>query len=194
MDGSGHIYSFVAHHILNRVWVKNLHRGKYSAFRIFQLVVNLLLFLCMVGLMISGIMLSREVFAFLPITGGTAIARTLHHVCAYWMYTLVSVHIGQHWGMALGMMRKAAGVTAPSKARRTVLRAVALMVGVYGLYAFITRQFPQYMVNRVGFSFFDYSQPRPVFFCDYIAIMILFAGMGYYATRLCANQKKGSVH
>lgn len=181
--GAGAFVLFITHHILNWSWVKNLNRGKYSAYRIVQLVMNLLLFFCMLGIMLSGIILSRHVFAFLPISGGTAFARTLHHVCAYCGYTLMSVHIGQHWGMMLGMMRRAAGTTMASKKRRILLRVLALLLAVYGAYTFIARQFPKYMFNRIEYTFFDYTQPAVIFFFDYIAIMALFVCLGHYAMR-----------
>ena len=55
---------FVLHHILNLNWYKTLFKGKYSAVRILMTTINVLLFAAMVGMMISGIMLSREVFSF----------------------------------------------------------------------------------------------------------------------------------
>ena len=61
---------FIAHHLLNGGWHKNLFRGKYNLSRILMLVINILLFSDMLGLMISGILLSNHVFAFLNIHGG----------------------------------------------------------------------------------------------------------------------------
>ena len=58
---------FVLYHILNWKWHKNIVKGKYRSFRIFQLIINVALFLAMLGLMLSGIMLSNHVFSFLNI-------------------------------------------------------------------------------------------------------------------------------
>ena len=60
---------FITHNILNRKWYQSILKGKFTAFRIFQTVVNLMVFATMIGLMISGIMLSSHVFAFLSISG-----------------------------------------------------------------------------------------------------------------------------
>ena len=76
---------FIAHHILDRNWYKNLSHGKYPPSRIFQIAVDLLVFLAMIGLMVSGIMLSNHVFAFLDIHGGMSFAR----LCT-WRF---------HWGL-----------------------------------------------------------------------------------------------
>lgn len=82
--GLGMFALWAVHHMLNFNWYGRLFRGKYTPLRRVQVVVNLLLFLCMVGTMGSAVVLSREVFAFLPITGGIAQARTLHLLCAFW--------------------------------------------------------------------------------------------------------------
>lgn len=181
---------FAFHHVINWSWIRNLYKGTYNAFRIVQVIINALLFLCLIGQMISGIILSRYVFTFLPITGGTNIARSLHHVCAYWAFILISVHIGQHWGMMLGMARKFSKGSAPQP---NILRTVAALIAGYGIYAFVTRQFPQYMFNKIQFSFFDYDAPIILFFLDYFTIMGLFVLIGHYATRLIRikNTRKG---
>ena len=60
--GVGIFLLFLLHHILNFRWFGNLFRGKYPPIRTLQTAVDLLVFLCMAGSMISGILLSRYVF------------------------------------------------------------------------------------------------------------------------------------
>ena len=67
---------WVFHHGLNWNWHKNLAKGRYTPLRLAQTGVDLLILLSMVGLMASGIMMSREVFAFLPVRAGIGFART----------------------------------------------------------------------------------------------------------------------
>ena len=57
---------FLAHHVLNTAWHRNLFRGKYTRVRILTSAVDLALFVVMICLMVSGITMSRHVFAFLP--------------------------------------------------------------------------------------------------------------------------------
>ena len=61
---------FILHHALNWRWYRNLVKGRYTGVRILQITVNFLVLISMLGLMVSGIILSREAFAFLPIQGG----------------------------------------------------------------------------------------------------------------------------
>jgi len=184
-DGIATIGTF---HILNRFWYRSLGKGKYTAFRVFQTAINLLLLPCMAGLIISGIIMSRHVFAFLPISGGLSLARMMHLVCAYWGFVLMSIHIGLHWGMIMGMARKAAKLTFSSYKRTALLRAAAVIIAGYGIYAFIARQMPQYMLLIIQFAFFDYEQPKILFFADYLAVMGSFIFLGHYAAKFLRHR------
>ena len=77
-------FLWIVHHILNANWYSHLFKGKYTPARVLQTVIDIAVFLSMLGLMVSGIILSREVFAFLPISGGFALARSLHIISAFW--------------------------------------------------------------------------------------------------------------
>lgn len=107
--GAGMFALFIAHHILNAGWWRSLGKGRYTPARVLQLVIDLLVLLAMLGLMVSGVMLSNHVFAFLPISGGMSFARLLHMASVYWGFVLLSLHLGLHWNMILGMVRPAAG-------------------------------------------------------------------------------------
>jgi len=92
--GAGMFVLFIIHNILNWKWYRNILKGKYTVFRVFQTAVNLLVFAAMIGLMISGIMMSSYVFAFLRISGGMSFARKLHMLSSYWAFVLISLHLG----------------------------------------------------------------------------------------------------
>ena len=105
--GAGMFVLFILHHALNGGWYKSLFRGKYTPFRVFQIVVDALVLLDMLGLMVSGVILSNHVFDFLPILGGMGFARTLHMLASFWGFLLMALHLGLHWNVFLGMARKA---------------------------------------------------------------------------------------
>ncbi len=177
--GAGMFILWIIHHVLNFKWHGHLFKGKYTPFRVLQVVVNLLLLLSMLGTMVSAIILSREVFAFLPISGGIALARPMHIFCSFWGFVLMSLHLGLHWNMILGMIRKASGPV-QSKPLKTALRLGGAAVAVYGLYAFIKNQFLSYMFLTATFVFFDFERPFLLFFTEYLAIMGLFVFLAYY--------------
>lgn len=180
--GAGMLILWIAHHILNRSWYSHLFKGKYTPIRILQTVTNFAVLLSMLGLMVSGIILSREVFAFLPVSGGIALARPLHVLSAFWGFFLMALHLGLHWNMILGIIRKAAGPIT-SKPLRILLRIAAALVAGYGLYAFLKNQFLSYMFLSSLFVFFDFERPVLLFFTEYIAIMGLFIFLGHYVSK-----------
>ena len=60
---------FILHHALNWRWYRNLVKGRYTGVRILQITVNFLVLISMLGLMVSGIILSREAFICCPLIG-----------------------------------------------------------------------------------------------------------------------------
>lgn len=186
----GIIVLFIVHHILNWSWIRNIGKGKYNAIRIFQTGINLLTFLSMTGVIISGIMMSRHVFFFGAVGGGQGFARTLHHISAYWCFVFMSLHIGLHWSMIIGMVRKIAKKAA-AKNRGKMTCVVGVLIAAYGAYAFMSRQVPHYMFHQIEYSFFDYSEPVALFFVDYFAIMGLFVFLAYYMVKLIRRYSGG---
>lgn len=172
--GMAMLVLFILHHILNRRWLKNLFHGKYTAVRIVQTVLAVLILLAMIGSMVSGIILSRHVFAFLNITRGRSIARTVHMICAYWGFVLISLHIGLHLNMLFAAVKR----TDKSGKSTVILKAAAALLSVYGLYAFFNRSISSYLVMKEQYVFFDMNEPIVLFLLDYIAVMCLFAVIG----------------
>lgn len=180
--GTGMMFLWVSHNILNRSWYVHFLKGSYSPIRIFQTFINLAVFLSMLGLMISGIILSREVFAFLPISGGMAMARTLHMLSAFWGYMLMALHLGLHWDMILSLAKKAFG-SVPARGTGIACHFAAICVAGYGLYAFINNQFSAYIFLTSSFVFFDFERSVFLFFLEYIGIMGLFICLAHYVEK-----------
>ena len=172
---------FILHHILNNKWAKGLFNGKYTPFRILQTVLVILPLLSMLGSMISGIIISRHALSFLNITSGQSWARTVHMICAYWGFTFISLHLGLHWSMMMGMTKKM--FKKPSNPRKWAIRVVGVLIAGYGVYAFIKRDIGSYMLLQNQFVFFDFGEPLILFLLDYIAVMGLFVFIGHYLTK-----------
>ena len=181
--GAGMFLLFLLHHVLNGAWHRAIRRGRYTPARVFQVVLDLLVFLAMLGLMVSGIILSSHVFAFLPIRGGMGFARLLHMAASHWGFVLMSLHLGLHWGMLLGMGRKALALR-PSRRRQVLLPILGGCIAVYGLAAFLRRDLITYMLVRTQFVFLDFGEPIPRFYLDYLAMMGAFLLLAHYSLRL----------
>ena len=182
--GMGMFALFVAHHILNRRWIQAVPQGRYTPQRSVQTALAGLIFLCMVGSMFSGIVLSRHVFAFLPKHGGYELAGKLHILCAFWGFVLMSLHLGMHWNMLLTMARKR---LRPNQIRTWVLRIVGYSFAVYGAVAFVRRDVGLYLLLKSHFVFFDYSEPLIAFLLDCLAVMGLFVAIGFCSKHGCLH-------
>ena len=178
--GMGMFALFVAHHILNRKWLLAVGKGKYTPIRMVQTALVGIIFLSMSGSMISGIVLSRHVFAFLPKHGGYELAQQVHILCAYWGFVCMSLHLGFHWSMMLAMARKH---LQPSSMRTWSLRLIGWFWAAYGMFAFRRRGVSLYLLLRSHFVFYDYTEPLVRFLLDYLAVMSLFVLAGYWLAR-----------
>lgn len=176
--GMGMFCLFIIHHILNRKWSRCVFKGKYTLFRIWQTVLAIGILLTMVGSMYSGVVLSEHALSFLAIKGGRAFAREVHMIAAYWGFVLMSLHLGLHWSMMMGMAKQC--IKEFSIAGKWLLRGIAALIAGYGVYAFIQREIGRYMLLKNHFAFFDFEEPLISFLVDYLATMVLFVWVSHY--------------
>jgi hypothetical protein len=65
------------------------------------------------------------------------------------------------------------------KEKKAIILGFLSAISIYGIYVFFKRQIPAYMFLRLPFAFFDYSESRFFFLADYLAVMVLFATLGF---------------
>ena len=176
---------FVLHHILNFGWIKSVFKGKYPPKRIVGTIINATVLMCMLGLMYSSIVISKHIFTFLNL-GGAMTARTVHLLCAYWGLVLMSVHLGMH------ISQMAARMKLKSKALIWTLRIIFGVVGAVGIYEFIKLRFVDYLFGKVQFAFIDTSASAVLTTLQYLAVMVLFAYIGY-VLQILLKKKKTAV-
>ena len=162
--GVGLFVLWGVHIALNRLWYSAIFRGKYNPCRIMQTVINCCILICTIFLMISGIILSNQLFTFLNIQSGLGFARIAHLLSSHWYYLFMSLHIGLHMGRFF-----------QNVAAKIIPRIILVLVCAYGLYAFIARGVWKYLILKQQFFFFDLERGYILFAMDYISIIILFA-------------------
>ena len=155
---------WAVHISLNRRWYGAIFKGKYNPYRVMQTVINCCILICTIFLMISGIILSNQLFTFLNIQSGLGFARIAHLLSSHWYYLFMSLHIGLHMGRLF-----------QNVAAKIFPRIILVLVCAYGLYAFIARGVWKYLILKQQFFFFDLERGYIFFAMDYISIIILFA-------------------
>lgn len=175
---------FLAHNLLNWRWYRNLFRRKYTPVRILQTAINFLLFAAMISCIVSALVISGHVFAFLNLSAAR-FGRALHLSATVWAFILMSFHLGLHWQMLIGMAKK---IAKPSDAAAVILkwvfRAVAVAICAFGLYVFMTRSMWEELFLLTEFKWFDYEKSLFVFFLENLCMLVPFAAAGHYLKML----------
>lgn len=182
--GTGMSLLCILHLSLNWRWFRHLSQGKYPVYRVLQTIVTAIVFLSMTGLVASGITLSRHVFRFLTPSDDLSYARTMHMVCAYWGFVFMSLHMGLHLSMLMGVMRNILKLDKQFVLQTGFLRTTTFLIAAYGIHAFSQRHIGSYLFLQNEFAFFDFNEPLAAFFAEYFAIMGLFVCIGYYISKL----------
>ena len=167
--GTGMLVLFLLHNILNIRWYGSLFKGKYTLLRTMQTLINISVLISMLCLGFSGIVLSRHIFAGLPIQGPMATARTMHLAASYWGFVLMSIHLGFHWSMVLGLFRRLCNRKKTPAVFVWLMCFIAIFIAGYGAYRFYKKNILSYMslnrslcfliLNRVQFLYLQGISP-----------------------------------
>ncbi len=179
---------FIIHNILNIKWYKGIFKGKHNFQRTFHIIINLLLFIAMVGMMVSGIMISADVFAFLNIPT-TMFGRRLHMLSTSWGFVLMAIHVGLHIS---GMMNKLNAKMKNSTFEYVYYFILVILAG-FGIYSFINLKVWEDMFLVNHFKFFDYEQSPILFYLKYISVLIVIALVIYIIFSLVRKVKNKKI-
>jgi hypothetical protein len=180
---------FVVHNAINWRWYKSSFKGKYTLRRTIAAIVNITLLFTMATLLVTGLLQSRTALAFLHLPGDMAL-RQAHTSAAYWGLVLIAVHIGMHWEMIMTAMRKMMKITESNRLRTIALRAIAVLIFVYGVYASFDREMGAKLFPGYSFDFWNPDRPAVLFFTSNLAIMSVYVCVTHYALKLLAYRRK----
>lgn len=179
---------FVTHHVLNRKWMAAVTKGKYTPFRIVQTLIVFVMLVLMLGSMVSGVLLSNHIFRAVRIAGISMAARQVHMFCAYFGMLVMSVHLGLHWNMVVNMTGKL--FLYPSAKRTWIARAIAILLAGYGVYAGHKRKIGAYLLMKMHFVFYDYTENVLFFVFDYMAVTAFIVFITYYVSKFLRKRGK----
>lgn len=176
---------FIIHHILNIKWYKTISKGKYNFKRTFILIINTLLFISMLGMMISGIMISATVFEFLNIKT-TMFARNLHMISTSWGFVLIAIHLGLHLNTMLLKWNK----KMKDNTFEYVYYLLLLLIIIYGIYGFVKAKLWNDMFLISQFKLFDYNQNKILFYLEHLMVVLGIALIVYNIFKFKKGGKK----
>jgi Domain of unknown function (DUF4405) len=179
---------FIVHNFLNRRWYKAILKGTHNVRRILQIGINLLFLGTMVLMMISAVLISSDLFPYIPIKNDMTL-RQLHVQTAYWGFIIMAVHIGFSWGMIINSVRRMTGITGTSRIRTIGLRILAVLIVAYGVHASFKREMGSklFIYNPFGNWFNDNSTVG--FLIDHLSIMGIYICGTHYALKFIQKQE-----
>ena len=177
----------ILHHVWNWKWFAALGRGRYTPARILQTVFALLLLVSILAQMVSGIAMSRYALSFLDIPVPISSVRLIHLACGYWTWIFTGLHLGLHWGIFLGLGRKAMRGKSLPAAGQWVIRLLAVAFAGWGAYVFFSQHIPDYLFLRTQFAFFDYDVPVILVVAELLAQLWVWTVVGYRFYKLAQS-------
>lgn len=173
---------FAVHHVWNGRWYRSFGRGRYSLRRGAGTVVNLLLGAAMIGMAVSSVLVSRTVFALIDHDGGVG-ARQFHQAMTHAGWILAAIHTGFYADRFIPnrFLTAQMGESWRSQVIRFSIAALLSAAAVYGIWASFRHDVGEKLLMRQAYSFWD--GPRVLYFADYLAIFVLYAGMARFLTQ-----------
>ncbi|AZV43357.1 hypothetical protein BAOM_2748 [Peribacillus asahii] len=182
---------FIVHNLLNRRWYKAILKGKHNVRRILQIGINLLFLVTMVLMMMSAVLISSDLFPFIPINNDMVL-RQIHVQTAYWGFIIMAVHIGFSWVMIINSVRRMTGITSTSCIRTIGLRFLAVFIVAYGVHSSFEEDMGYKLFIYSPFGWFnDDSTIR--FLINHLSIMGIYICGTHYALKFIQRQEQRAV-
>lgn len=179
--GIGIFVLFILHNILNLKWYKAIGKGQYSRSRTFHTIINIMLLISMFGMMLSGILISRDALEFLQLNSGM-FGRELHLVSTAWGFILTAMHCGLHINTK----------KIKTKSNKPFMIIASILIGfmsLYGIFSFITNKLYERLFLITHYAYFNFDKSPIEFFGEYIAILILFSFISYQVKKLLSARR-----
>jgi hypothetical protein len=179
----------IAHNVLNWKWYKNIFKGAYNLRQGIMTAVNLLLAFTFVTLIITGMLHSRTVLAFLHLPGDMLI-RQIHTTAAYWCLPLIGAHLGLNWRIILNAFRKMLGIKGKNRVRKIAVQLVALVIAAFGVWSSFDRDMFSKLFCGFSFDYWPEERPAILFFAVNLSIMGLYVFITYYTLAFSEREKQ----
>ena len=180
--GIGMTLLVILHQILNRKWYGAIFKGKYTAYRIISMGINVLLLLSFALTAFCGMSMSGHAVPFMYGMMKVSFARRMHLSISHWAFVLMGLHLGMHIPVMFAKLK----LTAKWK---TVISAAFCVVAGIGSYFFIRNGMTDYLFFRVPFAFLDYEKAGILVFLENILMLSFWAFIGAEVAVLCRNSQ-----
>jgi hypothetical protein len=173
----------IGHNVFNRRWYGNVRKGRRDAVRIFNIFTIVCLAVTMLVMLATSLLISRDLFSFMALDGAFAV-REIHMFAGYWTLFIIAIHLGTRWAVVMNTIRATLGLTTRSAVRTIALRAVALVIAIWGVKSSFDMAFGSKLMLTYSLDMWDFNESTLQFFVNYGSIVGLYAVVTHYGLNL----------
>lgn len=150
---------FIIHNLLNIKFYKTIFKGNYNLKRLFVTIIDVLLLVCFIGIIISSINISSDIFEFLNIQTKSW-GLKLHMLSTSWGFIMMSIHLGLHLNPLLNKIN--------TKMKKSTFEYIYyllfIVLIIYGIYSFIKQNYISDMFVLSPFKAYNFEESPFVFY------------------------------
>ncbi|WP_320188816.1 DUF4405 domain-containing protein [Agrobacterium rosae] len=180
----------IVHNVFNRRWYGGVAKRRMDATRIVNLVTIFCLAIGMTAMLVTSLLISRDLFAFTSISGAFAV-REIHMFAGYWVLLIIAIHLGTRWTIVINTLRSTLRLSSPNTLRTTVLRAAALAIVIWGVKSSFEMAFGTKLMLTYSLDMWDFSENTFGFFIGYASIVGLYVTITHYTLGLLGIVRRG---
>lgn len=184
--GTGIIVLFIIHNLLNIKFYKVIFKGKYNLKRVFLTLIDILLLFSMIGIIVSAVIISNDVFAFLKIQT-SILGLKLHMLSTSWGFIMMSIHLGLHLNGLINKINK----KLKSSIFEYIYYLAFLLILVYGIYSFIKLNFISDMFLLNPFKIYNFDESPFIFYLHVISSSLFIALIIYLLSKIKRGKNYG---
>ena len=188
LAGTAMFLLLIVHNVFNRRWYGTIHRGGREARGLINIVITAPLLVAMLVLLVTSVLISNTLSGVMSPYGGFTV-RQIHTLAAYWALVIVSIHLGLRWPMIMGVARNLFGISNPSAARSLMLRAIAIVIAIHGVWSSFELGLGTKLAMQVTLDWWNFEESVAGFFIHCLAIAGLYMVLTYYAMKWLRMRK-----
>lgn len=170
----------IIHNVFNRRWYGTVSKGRCDAVRVFNSLTVICLATAMLIMLVTSLLISRDVFYFMSLDGAFAI-REIHMFAGYWLLLIVAIHLGTRWTVVMNVFGTTLGLQGSSFFRATLARGLAFAIVAWGLESSYEMAFGSKLLLTYTLDMWDFTESTLGFFLNYGSIVGLYASVTHYS-------------
>ncbi len=173
----------ILHQVLNRKWYGTLFKGRYTAYRILSVSINVLLILSFLMTALCGMSMSAHAVPFLYGILRVSFARAMHLSLSHWSFVLMGLHLGLHLPMILSKLK-------PDRQKEKIFAIALCLIAVFGFYLSVRNKVFDYLFFQAVFAFLDYGKAAVLVFCENLMMLLSWVYLGWKLVLFSQRKKE----